>query len=144
MYYDPNAQVYVVRATGGTPTRLNANDPPACTGAKSPGVTNSWPKWSPEYPSCDGKTFYWLVFSSAREQVKFASQSEPTSQLYLTSIVIENEKPSTYPGIYIWNQHRNATVAPFVGQTQSNHTPQWEPIDLPVPPPPPPPPPPPT
>jgi hypothetical protein len=144
MYYDPNAQVYVVRATGGTPTRLNANDPPACTGAKSPGVTNSWPKWSPEYPSCGGKTFYWLVFSSAREQVKFASQSEPTSQLYLTSIVIENEKPSTYPGIYIWNQHRNATVAPFVGQTQSNHTPQWEPIDLPVPPPPPPPPPPPT
>jgi hypothetical protein len=144
MYYDPNSQVYVIRATGGMPVRLAANDPPSCTGAKSPGVTNSWAKWSPEYPACGGKTYYWLVFSSAREQVKFGAQNEPTSQLYLTALVIDQEQVKTFPGIFVWNQHTTATVAPYVGQTQSNHTPQWEPIDLPVPPPPPPPPPPPT
>ncbi|HLK41643.1 MAG TPA: hypothetical protein VKU41_33070 [Polyangiaceae bacterium] len=144
MYYDPNAQVYVVPATGGTPTRLAANDPPACTGVRSPGATNSWPKWSPEYPECGGKTYYWLVFSSSRDQVPFGMQNEPTSQLYLTALVVDQEALKSYPGIYVWNQHTTATVTPYVGQTQSNHTPQWEPIDLPVPPPPPPPPPPPT
>jgi hypothetical protein len=41
----------------------------------------------------------------------------------------------SYPGLCIWNQHTTATVMPYAGQTQSNHTPQWEPIDLPVPPP---------
>jgi hypothetical protein len=63
-------------------------------------------------------------------------------QLYLTALVVESEHLLTYPAIHIWNQHRAATVAPYTGQTQSNHTPQWEPIDLPEPPPPPPPPPP--
>ncbi|HSY24787.1 MAG TPA: hypothetical protein VK841_21835, partial [Polyangiaceae bacterium] len=71
MYYNPAAEVYVVPSAGGTATRLAANDPPACTGAKSPGVTNSWPRWSPEYPTCNGSTYYWLVFSSARNGVMF-------------------------------------------------------------------------
>ncbi len=143
MYYAPNAEVYVVPATGGTATRLAANDPPTCAGVKSPGAWNSWPKWSPEYPSCGGRTYYWLVFSSARDQVKFTTQNEVTSQLYLTALVAEGEKTITYPAINIWNQHTSATVAPYAGNTQSNHTPQWEPIDLPTPPPPPVPPPPP-
>ena len=137
MYYAPSSQVYVVPAAGGTATRLAANDPPACTGMKSPGVTNSWAKWSPEYPSCGGRTYYWLVFSSARDQVKFATQNEVTSQLYLTALVVDSEKVFTYPAIDIWNQHTTATVVPYAGDTQSNHTPQWEPVQLPTPPPPP-------
>jgi hypothetical protein len=140
MYYAPNAEVYVVQAAGGVATRLAANDPPACTGVKSPGATNSWAKWSPEYPSCGGRTYYWLVFSSARDRVQFATQSEVTSQLYLTAMVVDSEKVFTFPAINIWNQHVTATVEPYVGDTQSNHTPQWEGVDLPTPPPPPPPP----
>jgi hypothetical protein len=143
MYYDPRSEVYVVPARGGTATRLAANDPPACAGVKSPGVTNSWPKWSPEYPSCNGRTYYWLVFSSTRDEVRFQTQDQVTSQLYLTAIVLDAERLVTYPAVHVWNQHRTAAVAPYAGQTQSNHTPQWEPIDLPVPPPPPAPPPPP-
>ncbi|MDP9037346.1 MAG: hypothetical protein M3O50_21315 [Myxococcota bacterium] len=140
MYYAARGEVFVLPATGGTPTRLAANDPPSCMNVRSPGVTNSWVKWSPEYPNC-GKRYYWLVFSSSREGIRFASQNEVTSQLYLTAITVdESNTVKSYPGIFIWNQHTTATVPPYGGQTQSNHTPQWEPIDLPVPPPPPPPP----
>ncbi len=140
MYYANRGEVFVLPATGGTPTRLAANNPPSCMNVRSPGVTNSWVKWSPEFPNC-GKRYYWLVFSSSREGIRFASQNETTSQLYLTALTVdESNNVKTYPGIFIWNQHTTASVAPYVGQTQSNHTPQWEPIDLPVPPPPPPPP----
>src|SRR5262249_55837038 len=46
-YNNPNAEVFLISSGGGTATRLEANDPAMCTGAASPGVTNSWPKWSP-------------------------------------------------------------------------------------------------
>jgi hypothetical protein len=145
MYYASRAQVYVIPAAGGVPNRLNANDPPACTSVTSPGITNSWPKWSPEYPKCGGKTYYWLIFSSAREKTPFGPQGglpgENTSQLYLTALTVDETGLTSYPGIFIWNQHTTATVTPYTNQMQSNHTPQWEPIDLPPPPPPPPPPP---
>jgi hypothetical protein len=150
MYYDPKAEVYVIPASGGTPTRLAANDPPVCMGVKSPGITNSWPKWSPEYPQCSGNTYYWIIFSSSREQIPFGpkaggnlSGNEDTSQLYLTALVEDATGALTStPGVFVWNQHTAATLTAFVGQPQSNHTPQWEPIALPPPPPPPTPPPP--
>jgi hypothetical protein len=143
MYYNPNAEVYVVPA-GGAPaaTRLVANDPPACQGtAGSPGVTNSWPKWSPDAESCpDGNTYYWIVFSSTREGIPFLDNSTnfksqpdgPTSQLFITGVVVANGQITTYPALYIWNQ---ATVsAAHNGSPQSNHTPIWEVINIPRPP----------
>jgi hypothetical protein len=140
MYYAPRSQVYVIPSTGGTPTPLKANDAPACMNVPNPGITNSWAKWAPEYPSCGGSQYYWLIFSSTREQIPFLGGS--SSQLYLTAVVKSEAGLSTYPGVFIWNQHLVATgVPPYDGKPQSNHTPQWEGIDLPVPPPPPPPPP---
>src|SRR5690606_28998478 len=47
IYYRPESEIFVVPASGGTALRLAANDPPACTGESSPGLHNSWPKWSP-------------------------------------------------------------------------------------------------
>src|SRR5580658_8873599 len=72
-YYDPNAEVNVIQTTGGTPLRLKANDPPACSQAKSPGVTNSWAKFAPDGPTCGGSTYYWLIFSSSRLGIPFAN-----------------------------------------------------------------------
>jgi hypothetical protein len=144
MYYSPSAEVNVIPAGGGTKTRLAANDPPTCLGATSPGVTNSWPRWSPEHPSCNGKTYYWLIFSSSRLNIPFTINSNaknfktgqadgPTSQLYLTALVDDGTgKLTTYPAVYIWNQSTETAD----GYAQSNHTPAWEVVNIPPPPPP--------
>ncbi|GEM_PF-297317 len=170
MYYNADAEIYVVPSGGAaTPTRLDANSPAACMkgqdggAAVSPGVTNSWARWSPEYPTCSGKTYYWLIFSSSRLGLPFqytanpknfklgaaptvtGGFTEPTSQLYLTGIVDDGSGTlTTYPATYIWNQPITATAG-GVSWNQSNHTPAWEVVEIqppaPAPPPAPPPPP---
>jgi hypothetical protein len=124
MYYNPNSEVYVVPVGGGTATRLNANSPVSCLGNTSPGVINSWPKWSPLAVSTGGRTYYWLVFSSAREPTVTLTgtvNDSRGSQLYLTAVVTEGDKIETYPAIYIWNQ----------AKATSNHTPAWDVFHIP-------------
>jgi hypothetical protein len=153
MYYNPYGEIEVIPAGGGSATRLVANDPVACpvsymqngqtmtTTPKSPGVFNSWPKWSPDVESCpDGNTYYWIVFSSARQYLPFnnsnfkmGSSDGPTSQLYITAISVDGSgKITSYPALYIWNQPTTSLAdAPVPGQPQSNHTPVWETITIP-------------
>jgi len=118
-YNNPAAEVFVVPSAGGTPTRLVANDPPAClTTKKSPGLTNSWPKWSPEVQRAGGKDYYFLVFSSTRNP---ASNGGP--QLYVAPIVVSGGTVTTYAALYLWNQPEN----------ENNHTPAWDVFKLPGP-----------
>ncbi len=158
MYYNPAAELYIVPSSGGTATRLAANDPPACMtrldtkmASKSPGINNSWARWSPEFPTCNGKTYYWLIFSSARLGLSWVNNAtaknfkkgtapnEPTSQLYLTAVVDDGSgTPTTFPATSIWNQPLTSGT-----YSQSNHTPAWEVVEIQPPPPTPPPPPPP-
>jgi hypothetical protein len=141
MYYNPHAEVFVVPSGGGTATRLDANVPPACTGAVSPGITNSWAKWSPQVTTCSGKTYYWVIFSSSRDGALFTSANlmaggtVPTSQLYVTAVVDDGTGAlTTYPGLYIWNQPSTYSgTESFNGSPQSNHTPTWEVVDIPPP-----------
>jgi Tol biopolymer transport system component len=107
MYDQLQAEVFVIPAAGGTATRLAANDPPACTGQTSPGITNSWPKWGPVALQADASTYYWLVFSSTRPG---------NPQLYITAVVEKGGKIATYGSIYLWNQPA----------TENNHTPAWD------------------
>lgn len=139
MYYNAKDEIYVIPSSGGTATRLEANDPPACLNAPSPGVTNSWPRWSPEHPSCNGKTYYWVVFSSTRLAIPFTIDSTkknfktgmsdgPTSQLYIAAVVDDGSgTPTTYPATYIWNQSTQTTD----GFAQSNHMPDWNIVAVP-------------
>jgi hypothetical protein len=123
MYDQALAEVSVIPASGGTATRLEANDPPACSGKTSPGMTNSWPKWGPTALMGNGNTYYWLVFSSTR-----APAGNP--QLFITSVVQTGSKIETHGSLYLWNQPA----------TENNHTPAWDTFAIPpVPPPPPPP-----
>jgi hypothetical protein len=141
MYYNAHAEVNIVPTSGGTAVRLSANDPVSCTHATSPGVTNSWPKWAPQAPTCGGKTYYWLIFSSTRGGQPFNGANfkagllygnEPTSQLYLTAVVNDGSGHlSTYPGVYIWNQPSASDTSP--GSNQSNHTPLWDVVSIPPP-----------
>lgn len=118
MYDAVNAELFAIPATGGTAVRLAANDPPACTGKVSPGITNSWPKWSPEAQTVGSKTHYWLIFSSRR--------SGGNPQLYVTGLVKEGDTLTSYPALYLWNQPAE----------ESNHTPAWDVFDIPPVPPP--------
>ena len=119
MYNQPMAELYVIDAAGGTGTRLRANDPPACTGRTSPGITNSWPKWSPEAVTHGNKTYYWLTFSSTRDEMM-------NPQLYVTAVVVDNsevtQKVNTYAACYLWNQPA----------MENNHTPAWDVFQIPV------------
>jgi mono/diheme cytochrome c family protein len=117
-YNNAASEVFVVPAAGGTATRLAANDPPAClTTKKSPGITNSWPKWAPEVRTAGGKSYYFLVFSSTR------NPASNGPQLYVAPIVIENGAVKTYAALTLWNQPEN----------ENNHTPAWDVFQLPGP-----------
>jgi hypothetical protein len=115
-YNNSGAEVFIVPSAGSTsPTRLAANDPVACSGVTSPGVTNSWPKWSPAVGSFAGRSFYWIVFSSTRAQL-----GHP--QLYMAGIEIDNGTIAVQgAAIYLWNQP----------QAESNHTPAWDTFGIP-------------
>jgi hypothetical protein len=161
MYYNMHDEIFVVPLNGAaTATRLVANDPPTCAATPSPGVTNSWPKWSPDVQSCpNGLTYYWIVFSSSRDGVPWgsgtrryndsapATQATTTSQLYLAGMTVDQSSGAikTYPAIRIWNQPSattaslpsctsGSTLSP--GLPQSNHTPLWQNITIEAPPPP--------
>jgi hypothetical protein len=115
MYNQPLAEVYVVPSTGGSAERLKANDPVACSGRTSPGVQNTWPKWSPVAKvATNGKTYHWLIFSSTRGGTR--------SQLYATAVVQEGSALTTYPAIYLWNQD----------ETSNNLVPAWDVFEIPV------------
>ncbi len=111
-YNARTAEVFVVPAAGGEATRLVANDAPTCTKQTSPGLTNSWPKWSPSVQTFNGKTYYFLTFSSRRPE---------TPQLYVTAIVDDGHSLTTYPALYLWNQPAD----------EGNHTPDWEEVNIP-------------
>lgn len=113
MYNNPAAEVNVIPSGGGSATRLAANDPPSCSMEISPGVTNSWPKLAPEVGiALDGRTFYWIVFSSTRDPFL-----DHGPQLYVTAVVVDSYgSMTTYGALYLWNQP----------ETEHNHTPAWE------------------
>jgi len=136
-YYHDRGEIYVVPAGGGTPTRLAANDPPACSNERSPGVLNSWPKWSPTVRSGPegtphaAKKYYFVLFSSAR-QSPFRLGQGPASQLYMATVVEQADGTlQTFPAMYLWNQAFEITDPnsdpPLVAPVQtSNLTPAFD------------------
>lgn len=115
-YDQATAEVFLIPRAGGEPTRLKANDPPACTGLKSPGITNSWSRWAPQAPTFGGLRYYWLVFSSKRR-----AASGYKAQLYMAAITTKFENGmevvvGDYPAVYFGPQNAN----------ESNHTPVWD------------------
>ncbi|HSC89141.1 MAG TPA: hypothetical protein VLC09_17785 [Polyangiaceae bacterium] len=132
IYYRPNAEINVIPVGGGSPHRLAANDPPVCSGQVSPGVINSWAKWSPDAIASAGVTYYWVVFSSARkydEQKDLvkdtwtpAALDARSSQLYVAAVAVAADGTITsYPATYIWNQTKDT----------SNLTPAWKEFKIP-------------
>jgi hypothetical protein len=146
MYNQPAAEVFVLpykNGAGGTAVRLQANDPVACTGLKSPGVQNTWPKWAPNPippggtapapQTINGFTYYWVTFSSTRSVSAGATASAGgKQQLYVAGVTVDGSGGiQTYAPIYLWNQD----------DTVNNLIPAWGEFSIPPglqPPPPPP------
>lgn len=123
IYANASDELSIVPAAGGTATRLSANDPPACSNAQSPGVTNSWAKWSPSAQNVSvlGKTYYWVVFSSTRPHLG-DSQHTTNPQLFVSAVVVDAMGAiTTYHSLYLWNQ-------PYL---EDNHTPAWDVFQIP-------------
>ena len=116
-YNDAAAEVFVIPTAGGTATRLAANDPPACLGVQSPGVTNSWAKWAPTVSTVGTKSYYFLVFASTR------NKATGGPQLYVTPVVVDGGTITTYSALYLWNQP----------EMEHNHTPAWDTFQIPPP-----------
>ncbi len=142
MYANPSAEIFFVplgSAPGaGTAQRLAANDPVACTGLKSPGVNNHFPKWAPVVQGYNGTAYYWIIYSSNRQsydsnfkclnsKYDTTPTCHPISQLYLTAITLDkNGKYKTYPSSYLWWQAPSTDKNPMV-----NTTPVWDMITIP-------------
>lgn len=105
---NPEQEIFIVPRGGGLALRLDANDPPACSGKKSPGVNNSWPKWSPESTTVGGQQYYWLSFSSSR--------GSGPPQLYVVGVVFDETGLRAYKALYLWNQPA----------AEGNHTAAWD------------------
>ncbi len=100
MLLQPDAKLYIMPASGGTPRLMNCNNP---------GTMNSWHSWSP-----NGK---WLVFSS--------KATGPYTQLYLTHI---DENGNDSPSILLENmtiRNRAVNIPEFVN-TKYDY---WKSID---------------
>jgi len=142
-YYNSDGEIWIVPKAGGAPTRLAANDPPACTGELSPGITNSWPRWSPSAQASQGKTYYFLVFSSARLHDGQFDLPDPydglatvkSSHLYMAAVVVDDASGSvtTYPAVYLWNQNRVVDGVSVSTVQTSNLTPAWDEFKIPPP-----------
>ena len=147
-YYNRFGEIMVISPAGGTPVRLSANDPNQCVGDNvARGIINSWPKWAPDSFTAHGKTYYFLIFSSARKYGdEFSQQFQlPTatgsaykglsdsSQLWLAAVVVDNQtnEVKSYPALYIWNQNRLASGGAGKSIQFSNLTPAWDPFVLP-------------
>lgn len=146
-YYNRKSEIYITNGTP-TPVRLRGNDPVACSGEVSPGVLNSWPKWSSTVREVDGKKYYFVIFSSARaypgqfnltpDPVYTPPISTKSSQLYMSTVEVDPTTGAitTYAAIYLWNQNYLATgPTTFEPLATSNLTPAWEDATVPAVPP---------
>lgn len=129
MYANPKAEIFAIPAQGGTALKVAANNPPECSNHPSPGINNHFPRWAPAVKTFENKSYYWFIFSSNRMGLPTVSARTATgemvkvevSQLYLSLIVEEGGKLTSYPSIYLWNQSTSMV----------NTTPVWDVLEIP-------------
>jgi hypothetical protein len=103
-YDDPDANVYVISAAGGTAVPLAAAN-------QTDGITNSWPRWGP-LPDDD---VLWLAFSSKRA---YGAVNAGFPQIWVTAFDPTRARDGLDPS---WP----AFWLPGQDPAQSNHIPVW-------------------
>jgi hypothetical protein len=116
-YDAPDARVLVVPTTGGAQ--------PVDLGAVNTQQGNSWPKFAPFVQHFQGKTIFWLTFSSRRDyglRLLNSASGSPVAQIWMVAVspdrLMVNETGGTdagYPPFWL----------PFQDISTGNHIAQW-------------------
>jgi hypothetical protein len=142
-YDDPSARLRLVAASGGAPVELDRASGRTSEWPKSGTWTNSWPRWAPAHGTFQGKSLYWMAFSSRRPYGATLAGSEDGStqpQLWFAAVAVAptgalSGDPSFAP---VYLPHQNSAVPESVdggaastapaagaGTPKGNHVPQW-------------------
>jgi Tol biopolymer transport system component len=113
LYAHPQAELFIVAASGGQVQRLdNANGP-------IKGVSNTWAKWG---PSMDGDEVFWLAFSSTRDYGNVLINSTRPDikgvkkpQIWISAIKRDGTADPSYPAFWLPGQKTDS----------GNHLPFW-------------------
>jgi hypothetical protein len=120
-YDDASATIRLVSAKGGTPVYLDK-------ASQNGNWSSSWPRFGPSHGTFQGKTLYWIAFSSRHPYGAMlsgtdnppAGDTEP--QLWLAAVVIDPSGNLTADPSYapVWMPQQNPS-----GTARGNHSPQW-------------------
>jgi hypothetical protein len=115
-YSDSDANIFIIRPDGKKLTKLNR-----LSGSKT---SNSWPRWSPFVQTYNGRTIYWVTFSSLRDYgVKLknsaiADYSKKIPQIWMAAFDprrAESGSDPVFPPFWL----------PFQNIKDHNHIAQW-------------------
>jgi hypothetical protein len=149
-YDDPSARLRVVEAAGGTAVNLDLASGVTSNWPTSDVWTNSWSRFSPTHGTFQGKSLYWLTFSSRRPYGATLAGSSPTSattppatwtspQIWFAAVVVDPTKPlsgdPSYAPVWLPLQNSatpetlyNGTLQPSIsasGTIAGNHSAEW-------------------
>jgi hypothetical protein len=140
-YDDPSARLRMVSTAGGAPVELDQASGRTSGWPTTSTWANSWPRFSPAHATYQGKTLYWVAFSSRRPYgAKLAGSQDGTTvpQIWFAGVTVDasgtlSADPSFAP---VWLPAQNSPtpevlwdggLAPSVGNgaPTGNHVPQW-------------------
>jgi hypothetical protein len=119
-YDDPSSLVRMVSSKGGQPVDLN-------NASQNDNWSNSWPRFAPTHGTFQGKSLYWIAFSSRHPYgATLPGTNNPATldtepQLWFAAIAIDSSgmlsgDPSFAP---VWLPQQNP------GTQRGNHSPEW-------------------
>jgi hypothetical protein len=120
-YDDASAQLRMVSAKGGQPVNLDR-------ASASDNWTNSWPRFAPTHGTFQGKTLYWVAFSSRHPYgatlpgTNNPPMGDTKPQLWFAAVGVDSSgmlsgDPSFAP---VWLPQQNPN-----GMQRGNHSPEW-------------------
>jgi len=145
-YDDPSARLRLVASAGGTPVELDRASGRTSGWPTTDTWANSWSRFSPQHGTFQGKTLYWVTFSSRRPYgATLAGSADGSSapQLWFAGVVVGASGPLSGDPSYApaWLPQQNsatpeitfdggirpsiAATGGSVGAITGNHSAQW-------------------
>jgi len=141
-YDDPSARLRMVSSSGGAPLELDRASGRTSAWPTSGTWTNSWPRVAPSHGTFQGKTLYWVAFSSRRpygDTLSGTANGSTPPQIWFAAVAVDPSGKTTGDPSFapVWLPQQNSAkpeVLPDGGLAQTlggngtptgNHVPQW-------------------